>query len=449
MLVIVALAFAAVSVQAQERATTYNRIDEVTDWGAVTTMLIVDLQTEVPQGSVDPESFSVIVTRSDDRLAEPLLEEGARTVVDAYISDAEGNPVDAGSFATLVMEIGPQISLGSALNYGTDPATQLDFNVWSQNDYVITQEKAIGDIEGGLVATEMDQYWRPLLDEFELASGAYEDEEYGTIELNYAHYVPAEDGASHPLIVWLHGGGEGGTDATIPLAANKATAFASEDVQAYFDGAYILVPQAPTRWMDTGLPTDQHIGIESIFTRALQALVESYVAENPAIDPNRIYLGGLSNGGFMTLRLLLDYPDYYAAAIAVAEPFVGESASDAQLSKIVDLPIWFVTAATDGIVPADVYAANLYNRLLQLGASNAYMSYLPRVLDESGLYTDEEGAPFEYFGHWSWIYVYNNDLAQVMVGDTVGGQLFGQAAQAAEGDNIMTILEWLAAQSKS
>ncbi len=450
MLVIVALAFAAVSVQAQEEsATTYNRIDEVMDWGAATTMLIVDLQAEVPQGSVDAESFSVTVTRSDDRLATPLLEEGARTVVEAYISDAEGNAVDAGAFATLVMEIGPQVSLGAALNYGMDPATELYFNVWTQNDYVITQEKAIGDIEGGLVATEMDQYWRPLLDQFELASGAYEDEEYGTIELNYAHYAPAEDGASHPLVVWLHGGGEGGTDATIPLAANKATAFVAEDVQAYFGGAYILVPQAPTRWMDTGLPTDDHIGIESIFTRALQALVESYVAENPAIDPNRIYLGGLSNGGFMTLRLLLDYPDYYAAAIAVAEPFVGESVSDAQLTKIVDLPIWFVSAATDGVVPADVYAVNLYNRLLQLGASNAYMSYLPRVLDESGLYTDEEGAPVEYPGHWSWIYVYNNDLAQVMVGDIVGGQLFGQAAQAAEGDSIMTILEWLAAQSKS
>jgi hypothetical protein len=77
------------------------------------------------------------------------------------------------------------------------------------------------------------------------------------------------------------------------------------------------------------------------------------------------------------------------------------------------------------------------------------MSFLPRVVDESGLYTDEDGAPYEYNGHWSWIYVYNNDLAQVMVGDTAAGQLFGQAVhQAPEGVNIVTILEWLAAQSK-
>ena len=276
MVVIFALAFASLSVQAQEpeSMTTYNRIDEVTDWGAVTTKLIIDLQAEVPQGSVDSESFSVVVTRSDARLAEPFLEEGERTVVDAYISDAEGNSVDTGSFATLVMEIGPEVSLGAALNYGMDPVAQRNFNAWTQNDYVITQEKAIGDIDGGLVATEMDQYWRPLLDSFELASVSYEDEEYGQIELTYAYYTPAADDATHPLIVWLHGGGEGGTDATIPLAANKATVFASEEVQAYFGGAYVLVPQAPTRWMDTGLATDRHMGIESIFTRAVQDLVE-------------------------------------------------------------------------------------------------------------------------------------------------------------------------------
>ncbi|MCB0046345.1 MAG: carboxylesterase family protein [Caldilineaceae bacterium] len=434
---------------AEAATTTYSRIDEVMDWGAATTKLIVNLGAEVSQGTVDPMSFSVFVTRSDPRLAEPLLEEGERTVLDAYISDAEGSPADTGSFATLVMEIGPQLSLSSALNYGMDPAAQRNFNAWTQNDYVITQEKAIGVIDGGLVATEMDQYWRPLLDEFELGATTYEDAEYGSIELTYAHYAPAADDATHPLIVWLHGGGEGGTDATIPLAANKAPALVSEDVQAYFGGAYVLVPQAPTRWMDTGLSTDRRMGVESIFTRAVQDLVENYVAENPGIDVNRIYLGGLSNGGYLTIRLILDNPDYYAAAIAVAEPFVGDSASDAQLSKIVDLPIWFVTAATDQTVPADQYPLNLYNRLQQLGASNVYMSYLPRVLDETGLYTDEDGAPYEYNGHWSWIYFYNNELAQVLVGDAVGSQIFGQAVhQAADSDNVMTILAWLAAQSK-
>ena len=58
----------------------------------------------------------------------------------------------------------------------------------------------------------------------------------------------------------------------------------------------------------------------SIYTRAMQDLVESFVSERPDIDADRIYVAGASNGGWLTTRLVLDYPDYYAAALPVAEP---------------------------------------------------------------------------------------------------------------------------------
>jgi predicted peptidase len=435
--------------QAQDAInTTYNRIDEVMDWGTATTKLIVNLQADADQGSVTSDTFSVYVTRSDSRLAEPFIEEGQRVVIDAYISDAEGNPVDTGSFATLVMEVGPTVSLGQALNYGRDPIAGRNFNAWSQNEYTITQENAIGEIEG-LVATEMDQYSRLLIDEFELVATPYqyEDEEYGLIGITYAHYVP--DTESAPLLVWLHGGGEGGSDPSIPLAANRAAAFASEEMQAFFGGAYILVPQAPTFWQDTGFPGDSLNGIDSIYTRALQNLVESYVAENPGIDTDRIYMGGLSNGGFQTVRLLLDYPDYYAAAIAICSPFKPGSVNDAQLSRIADIPLWLVTAANDPTVPALRDPLPFYHRLIQLDASDVQLSFLPHVIDETGLYFDEDGATHEYNGHWSWIYVYNNELAQIMIDGKNSGQLHGQAVrEAAGGSNVVTIMEWLAAQSK-
>lgn len=44
--------------------------------------------------------------------------------------------------------------------------------------------------------------------------------------------------------------GEGGTDPTIPIAGNKACNFASNEIQDYFGGAYVLAPQAPTFWME-------------------------------------------------------------------------------------------------------------------------------------------------------------------------------------------------------
>jgi predicted peptidase len=438
------LSFTGVSVQAQAGGTTtYNRIDEVMDWGAVTTKLIVNLQAEVPQGSVDAASFSVYVSRSDPRLAEPLLGEGNANVVDAYISDAYGNQVETGSFATLVMEIGPTVALTSALNYNVDTG----FNDWTENTYTITQENAIGDIEG-LVATEMDQYSRLLIDDYEFAQASYEDEEFGLIELPYAYYAPAADDAQHPLIIWLHGGGEGGSDPTIPLAANKATVFVTEEVQARFGSAYVLVPQSPTMWLDDGSGSyeGENVGVLSMYTRAVQDLVESYVAENPGIDTNRIYVSGASNGGFLTVRLILDYPDFYAAAVPVCEPFNDETVTDEELAEILDMPIWFVTAASDFVVQPSVYPVKLYDRMIQAGASNTYMSYLPHVYDESSLYTTEAGTPYEYMGHWSWIYFYNNDLAQIMDGETVVGRLYGPIARSYDG--AVTIMEWLAAQSK-
>lgn len=447
----IAVLLAGMYVHAQDTASTsYNRIDEVMDFGTATTMLIVDLQAEVEEGSVQTDTFSVYVERRDPRREEPFLEQGQRVVVDAYVSDAEGNPVDAGSFVTLVMRVGPNISLSHALNYGRDPEAGRNFNAWTDNDYTITQEQAIGDIDG-LVATTMDQYTRRLIDQFELVSDPYQyqDEAYGLIEVRYAHYTPPTDDADHPLIIWLHGGGEGGSDPSIPLAANRADHFASEEIQAFFDGAYVLVPQAPTYWQDTGFPGDNYRGIDSIYTRALQDLVETYVAEHPAIDTNRIYLGGLSNGGFQTVRLLLDYPDYYAAGVPVCSPFMPGSVNDAQLSEIIDIPIWIVTAATDQTVEPLEDPLPFYHRYVNLDAPNAFLSYPPSVIDTSGQYMNEDGTPHEYNGHWSWIYVYNNELAQVMADETVVGRLHGQAVQElASESSVVTIMEWLAAQSK-
>jgi len=435
---------------AQDFSTTYNRIDKVMDWGATTTHLIVDLGTEVRRGRIDADSFSVHVRRSDPRLQEPFLEEGTRNVVDAYISDENGNAVRRGRYATLVMEIGPSLSLGNALNYGRDPEVGRSINAWSLNEYNITQQQPIRGIAGSLVATEMDQYTRSGIDAYEFDSSSYQDEEFGLIEMQYAHYAPEQDDGQNPLIIWLHGGGEGGTDPTIPLAGNRADAFASEETQAYFNGAYVLVPQSPTRWMH-GPTGQQGSGVKedalSIYTRAVQDLVESFVTERPDIDTDRLYVAGASNGGWMVVRLALDFPDYYAAALPVAEPLNLDYVSEEELERIVGLPMWIVTAATDGTVEPEAFPVPLYSRLRSLGAENIHLSILPDVTDMTGTYLSEDGAPHEYNGHWSWIPTYSNHLAYV----EGSGQLYGPIVQEVDrvgGREVVTVMEWLAAQSK-
>lgn len=433
-----------------QKETAFSRVDNVYDWGTSTTKLIVDLGVNVLSGSVQIDSFAVTARRSDTRLEDSVVAEGTLELSAAYVSDEEGNPVNQGQYATLIPVIGPNVPISMALNYTDDPTAGRGLNAWTENEYTITLQNPIGEIDS-LVATSMSHYSRDMIDQFEYSSTSYDDDEYGTLDLNYAYFTPEADDGQNPLIVWLHGGGEGGTDPTIPLAANRAAAFASDEVQAHFDGAYVLMPQAPTAWMHgpAGLQAiSEKKDAVSIYTRATQDLVENFVAGQPDIDRDRIYLAGASNGGWMAVRLILDYPDYYAAAVPVAQIINLNDVSEDELERIVDVPIWLVTAATDTTVEPEQFSVPLYNKLRLLGAKNLHMSYLERVIDRSGDYVSDDGSPYEYSGHWSWIPTFNNHLAYI---EGEGGQLHGSIANSTdsvEGNKVVSLMEWLAAQSR-
>src|SRR5699024_11287221 len=87
---------------------------------------------------------------------------------------------------------------------------------------------------------------------FDKSTFAYTDADYGDINLTYASFTPDPKKSKHPPIILLHGAGEGGTDTRIALYGNKVVALASEKIQSYFDGAYVMIQQAPIMWIDRG-----------------------------------------------------------------------------------------------------------------------------------------------------------------------------------------------------
>ncbi|MGD8190890.1 prolyl oligopeptidase family serine peptidase [Brevibacillus ginsengisoli] len=408
--------------QVQKQSASYRTITEVADWGAVITKVIVDLGKPVPKNSVTTDTFKVHVVRNDKRLSDPFIEEGDRKVTKAYVADKNGKPASkTGRYAVLEMEIGPTVSLGSAINYDMDGT---GYNDWNENKYTITQQKGIETSDGiisGLVVDTFAGGSRVLVDQFTTGKATNDD-----ITLTYANFTPAKDNKKNPLIIWLHGMGEGGTDPTIPISGNKAVNFASKDIQSYFGGAYVLAPQTPTFWMDgfTGFGDGT-----SKYERSLMTLIKNYVSQNKDIDLNRIYIGGDSNGGYMTMLLIRDNPKYFAAAFPTCEPLKDELISDADIQKMKKMPIWFTAAKTDPVVPPNDYVVPTYNRLIKAGAKNVQLSLFDNVHDTSGLYKNEDDTPYEYNGHWSWIYVYNNECTAKIKGKTT------------------TIMEWLAGQS--
>lgn len=404
-------------------STSYRSIIEVEDWGAEITKVIVDLGTPVPASSITTDTFKVHVARYDPRLAQPFLGEGDRTVTNAFVSDQNGNPVKGSSkYAVLEMQIGPTDSLGSALNYDWQ---KTGFNNWVTYNYTITQMKDILTPHGsvsGLVITKLAGETRELVDQFATGKGTYDG-----IQLNYADYTPTvtKREGKNPLIIWLHGAGEGGTDPTIPISANKADTFASPETQAHFGGAYVLVPQTPTFWMQG---VNGFADGTSIYEKSLMDLIYNYVSEYPNIDRNRIYVGGDSNGGYMTMLLIRDNPGYFAAAFPVCEGLNDKIISNSDLQNIMKTPTWFTAAKTDTTLPPMENAVPTYNRMVAAGDQNVHLSLFDKVIDTSGLYKNPDGTPYEYYGHWSWIYVYNN-----IPTDTINGKQ-------------TTIMDWLAAQ---
>jgi len=224
-----------------------------------------------------------------------------------------------------------------------------------------------------------------------------------------------------PLIVWLHGAGEGGSDKRIALTGNPVSRLVEPDIQTVFGKACVLVPQAPTFWMDAGDGTYTADG-KAIYLKALHGLIEKVVYKNAKIDRHRIYVGGCSNGGYMTIALLIHYPESYAAGFPICEAYHDKWITAEDLKALAGTPLWFTHAHNDPVVPCEKFSVATYERLLRQGAKDVELSLFDAVRDYSGLYQDASGNPYGYHGHLSWILTLNRQCRKTI--DTQEVELF-------------------------
>ena len=398
----------------------YTVVIEGYDWGPAVSKVILPMGETVE--SVNMGDFTVHVERTSDCGEITNAPSGDRTVVYAYISDKDGNRVDKGENVTLVLRVAPNLRIGHP--YESFRSETCSGVRWVDYNMTIT------NIASGKVWNSEANRIMPLVDDFDL-SGVFT---HGDITMNYASFVPNTRAAKSPLFIWLHGGGEGGTDPIIPLVGNKVTNYASDEIQNLFEGTYILVPQCPTRWMDAGNGQTTRGDINDIYNEALMALIEKYLADNPRVDRNRIYVSGCSNGGYMAAKLLLLHPDFFAAGLISSCSYRPVNLTDQDVKNLKDVPIWFVHAADDGTTVLEETALPFYERLIDAGAKNVHFSYYDHVVDITGFYGGEN---YRYPGHWSWVYLHANKCILDFDGTPV--KIDGRP---------VTIMEWTAAQSR-
>lgn len=157
-----------------------------------------------------------------------------------------------------------------------------------------------------------------------------------TLELDYLLYLPKNYQTSEqdwPLMVFLHGVGERGTD------INKVKRHGPPQLIGQgHDFPFIVVsPQCPPKsWWPYETPK-------------VLALIDQ-IAETYRVDENRIYLTGLSMGGFGTWAIAGSHPDRFAAIApvcggAINFPFIAPNMKN--------LPVWAFHGDADTVVPVE------------------------------------------------------------------------------------------------
>ncbi|CEK15641.1 prolyl oligopeptidase family serine peptidase [Chthonomonas calidirosea] len=148
----------------------------------------------------------------------------------------------------------------------------------------------------------------------------------------YLVYVPADYTRDHPwpTILFLHGSGECGTDGLKPLGVGIGTHIMRHAERWPF---LVIIPQKP-EVRDTWAQYDD----------LLMAMLKKTEREY-RVDTTRLYLTGLSQGGFGTWALAAKHPDLFAAAAPICG--IGDPNQASELAKI---PLWVFHGAADPVV---------------------------------------------------------------------------------------------------
>jgi predicted peptidase len=164
------------------------------------------------------------------------------------------------------------------------------------------------------------------------------------------HYDPKR---SYPLVVFLHGAGERGNDNQKPLAHGVLPWAHELSVQR---PSFLVVPQCPegSQWVDTPW-TKGSYSVDAVpISKPLAAVVQLVQALRREfhIDGRRIFVTGLSMGGFGTWDLLMRYPDIFAAGMPVCGG--GDPTHALRVKRV---PVWAFHGSADPVVPVEASRA--------------------------------------------------------------------------------------------
>jgi predicted peptidase len=188
----------------------------------------------------------------------------------------------------------------------------------------------------------------------------------------------------YPLVIFLHGVGERGNDNEAQLTWG-ADLFLDSLNRANYP-AIVVFPQCPIqdKWAEFKRTSQKdstgYEYLEDAPIKSALKLVSDFIdtlRSSPQVDSRRVYIGGLSMGGFGTYELLWRRPDVFAAAFAICG-----AVNPARLKNYrKDMPIWLFHGDKDPLIPVS-NSRLIYNTLRPSNTKVKYTEY-PEVGHDS------------------------------------------------------------------
>lgn len=163
---------------------------------------------------------------------------------------------------------------------------------------------------------------------------------------NFLFYIPdgyRESQNAYPLVVFLHGKSLTGLD------LNLVTRYGCVDAlrRGVEIDALVLSPQCDIVGWDA--------------QRVMETI--DYVIERYRIDRNRVYLYGISMGGWGVFKVASAFPDRIAAAIAMCGGFTGK------VDPLTQVPLWIIHGTNDDVTPFS-YSSGIVKKMVATGKAD-------------------------------------------------------------------------------
>lgn len=230
------------------------------------------------------------------------------------------------------------------------------------------------------------------VDEFTVRETRFTGGSYQGETFRYLLLTPEviEPETSYPLILFLHGAGERGSEVE-KLKTHFLPAISSDEFRKAFP-CFVVAPQCPAEEWWVKLPEERTHASTRLteepaapLQMALQ-VVDDVVAEFP-VDENRLYLTGISMGGYGSWDLAMRQPDRWAAVV----PICG-GGDESKGERLVGMPLWAVHGDADSAVPVE-RSRNMIAAIKDAGGDPRYTE-LPGIGHDSWTqtYADPNGV---------------------------------------------------------